>query len=240
VPITDIMKNLITLTIVVLSFLVPSCVEGQQASVKCAPVTPRSGQEALQMEQSSNKDGCWVRQKHQDGSDGPIVFVANKELANVYKHMSPRIGPPNGVDSCSAQRADVAKLQQWVDSDRTTRASTLQHNLEALSRATTAMREKCKSSITITCRKHQYVLLEDGPSKIEEDCGTPEVVRTFDVEPGKYQFRTYLSSHEDRYDSNDPGCDDFNLVLRPGQTVEIDSSRLGPIKLAEYPRCLKR
>jgi hypothetical protein len=51
-------------------------VSAQSASTNCPPVTPRNPAEALQMEQSSNKTGCWVRQKKSDGSDGNLVFVS--------------------------------------------------------------------------------------------------------------------------------------------------------------------
>lgn len=45
----------------------------QQNVKKCAPVTPKNPQEAVMMEQTTNKTGCWVR----DPNTGQLVFISS-------------------------------------------------------------------------------------------------------------------------------------------------------------------
>jgi len=45
-------------------FVVPFVAQAQTASgAKCPPVKPKNAEEALRIEESSNKVGCWVRDK---------------------------------------------------------------------------------------------------------------------------------------------------------------------------------
>lgn len=54
-----------------------------RAAAKCAPVTPKNVQEALLMEASSNKNGCWER-----SANGKLIFIS-KETPDSYKALIP-------------------------------------------------------------------------------------------------------------------------------------------------------
>lgn len=73
--------------------LVPLVPIWAQKSTKCPPVKPRSRQEVLMMANASNKKGCWVRQKNEDGTDGPLVFVSRGAPDIGYKQIPPPPAP---------------------------------------------------------------------------------------------------------------------------------------------------
>src|ERR1019366_7163535 len=55
------------------AFFWPGLLAAQTAAKKCAPITPKNPQEAVMMEQTGNKQGCWVRDK----KTGQLVFVSS-------------------------------------------------------------------------------------------------------------------------------------------------------------------
>jgi hypothetical protein len=72
------------------------------SAAKCVPVTAKNPQEALMMEASSNKNGCWVREKNLDGSDH-LVFVSGTTPDKNYK---PMITNPPAQSRLSAPPAE--------------------------------------------------------------------------------------------------------------------------------------
>jgi hypothetical protein len=56
---------------------------GTSAAKKCPPVMPKNRQEALMMESSSNKKGCWARDK----DSGQLVFLSDQSPDRNYLPM---------------------------------------------------------------------------------------------------------------------------------------------------------
>jgi hypothetical protein len=59
--------------ILVLLTLAPALRAQKASGSKCPPVKPKNAEEALRIEESSNKNGCWVRDR-----TGQLVFVSSK------------------------------------------------------------------------------------------------------------------------------------------------------------------
>jgi hypothetical protein len=68
----------------------------QTGSNACPPVAPKNAQEALMMEQSSNKEGCWQRD-----SSGKLVFVNKGGIK--YKPVLPQPNPATLSDGIKVQ-----------------------------------------------------------------------------------------------------------------------------------------
>jgi hypothetical protein len=86
-----------------LALILPCGARAQSAPVGCKPVTPKNSVEALMMEQSTTKVGCWLREKNRDGTDGRLVFVSP---------LSPDKGKPvlNGASEADAAPPPIKPL----------------------------------------------------------------------------------------------------------------------------------
>jgi hypothetical protein len=83
--------------------------QSQKVVGECPPVIPTNSQEALLMEQSTNKNGCWERQKKTDGSDAGLIFRSREEPGKNYKP----IGRSSiGEVQLPAMRMNVRSLQR--------------------------------------------------------------------------------------------------------------------------------
>jgi hypothetical protein len=116
------------------------------------------------METSSNKNGCWVRQKLNDGSEGPVLFISSEEPAKNYKSLitpavpipegqaeGPRVKERNSArtippDPCEAHSAGVEKFKQWVDYARLVNSPNLAVNVSKLAAASSLL-EECRTDM---------------------------------------------------------------------------------------------
>jgi hypothetical protein len=101
--------SLLSVTIVLVVVIPIQLSLAQTAPKKCAPVTPKNPQEALMLEQSTNKNGCYVRD-----SKGTLVFVSSRAPDENY---IPTIDIPQ-VGSCkpalgSPSRAALGLAGTW-------------------------------------------------------------------------------------------------------------------------------
>lgn len=96
---------------------------GQTASgSKCPPVKPKNAEEALRIEQSSNKNGCWVR----DSTTGQLVFVSSKAPDQNHTPLVKQQSAPTVKPSCqtSSGGAGSGITGTWLWEERCTSGCT--------------------------------------------------------------------------------------------------------------------
>lgn len=80
----------------VLFTLAPASWAQKAPGSKCPPVKPKNAEEALRIEESSNKNGCWVRD-----STGQLVFVSSKAPDQSYVPLT-KAPAPTAKPSCQS------------------------------------------------------------------------------------------------------------------------------------------
>jgi len=157
-------RQIAYLGLLLIAVVLVQTANAQGGAKPCAsPPKPKTRAEALMMESSSNKNGCWIRQKNQDGTDDGLVFVSKEAPDKNYKPLISPAAPSPGTpvaelsspdaakipsDPCKADRADAARLQQWVQYDRLKGSSTLSINEGKLAAASQRL-EKCQNDSLI-------------------------------------------------------------------------------------------
>jgi len=74
------MKKRVVITMFVAALLLVGWAQSAKTAAQCPPVKAKTAQEAALMEHSSNKNGCWTRDKA-----GTLVFVSNTPPDRNYK-----------------------------------------------------------------------------------------------------------------------------------------------------------
>jgi hypothetical protein len=147
------MRSLTTTTVMVLTSWYGAWAQTRQVAAKCPSVISKNAQEALQMEQGSNKNGCWVRLKNKDGSDAGLVFQNREGPEKSYKPIdrSSISTPQPGLsgDICQINAEERAEVRQWVNYDRATKATTLQVNLQKLADLDRTWKELCEDTTSV-------------------------------------------------------------------------------------------